>query len=333
MKKWISFAIFIICLVGIYLFVNHSLNKKQFYLTESLEIYIEPKSSFSSIMVLLKENKLIKDSSVCKGYFIITGKHRRIKAGYYIFDKPLSIIELAEKLVKGEVVYYKITFPEGSNIYDVGNILEREKVLGAKDYYEAINTEEILMELKEIDSNIDNVEGYLFPETYHFAKGEKIIKLIKMMIDEFKRRNLKSLKMASKELGFSINEIVTMASLIEKESKDNNEKPLIASVFYNRLKKGMMLQCDPTVIYAHYLQGRVITILTADDMHIESAYNTYRNFGLPAGPICNPGKKSLYAAMHPAHTNYLYFVSKGNGSHYFSKELNEHLRAKVKYLK
>lgn len=302
-------------------------------MNESLEVYVKPKASFSTIMELLRENKLLKDPLICKAYFILTGKHREIKAGYYMFNKPLSIVELAEKLLKGEIVYYKITFPEGSNIYDIGSILESEKVIGAKDYYNAINSEEILKELKEIDSNIDDAEGYLFPETYYFAKGEKIMKLVKMMIDEFKKRNLESLKMASRELGFSINEIVTIASLIEKESADDSEKPLIASVFYNRLKKGMKLQCDPTVIYAHYLQGKVINILTIDDMDIESAYNTYRNFGLPPGPICNPGQKSISAAMHPARSNFLYFVSKRNGSHHFSKELYEHLKAKAKYLK
>jgi UPF0755 protein len=255
-----------------------------------------------------------------------------IKAGYYRFDRSLNILEIADKLLKGEIVYYKITFPEGSNIFEIGKIIEDAKVIGYERFFQVINSVDVLMELKKIDNSLNSVEGYLFPETYYFAKGERLEELIKMMIKEFNRRNGELLRKRSVELGFNIHQIVTMASLIEKESANDEEKPLIASVFYNRLKRNMMLQCDPTVIYSHYLSGNVINILTKDDLRIQSPYNTYQNIGLPPGPICNPGEKSLNAAMYPAKTDYLYFVSMRNGSHYFSKSLQEHLKAKAIYL-
>ncbi len=325
--------VLIIAIIMAYFFVNYSLNKKQFNISEAVEIHIKHKASFSEIIELLRENKLLDNPIICRLYFILTGKHKLVKAGYYLFDKPLSIKELADKLVKGEVIYYRITFPEGSNIFDIERKIREENILYGEDYYKVINSKEILIELREIDENINNIEGYLFPETYYFPKGEKIEELIKMMIKEFKKRNLRALKESSKELDYTIHEIVTMASLIEKESANNSEKPLIASVFYNRLKRRMLLQCDPTVIYSYYLEGKIIGILKKEDLNINSPYNTYQNVGLPPGPICNPGEKSLNAAMHPADSDYFYFVSKGNGSHYFSKELNEHLRAKAKFLR
>jgi len=332
MRYKIILIILFLVIITICLYFDHCLKRKQFNISQTIEIYIKPKSSFSEIIRQLESQNLLSDPLICKIYFVATGKHKMIKAGYYRFDRSLNILEIADKLLKGEIVYYKITFPEGSNIFEIGKIIEDAKVIGYERFFQVINSVDVLMELKKIDNSLNSVEGYLFPETYYFAKGERLEELIKMMIKEFNRRNGELLRKRSVELGFNIHQIVTMASLIEKESANDEEKPLIASVFYNRLKRNMMLQCDPTVIYSHYLSGNVINILTKDDLRIQSPYNTYQNIGLPPGPICNPGEKSLNAAMYPAKTDYLYFVSMRNGSHYFSKSLQEHLKAKAIYL-
>lgn len=183
--------------------------------------------------------------------------------------------------------------------------------------------------IDSLDIPGENLEGYLFPETYHFDKNTDERAIVKTMVDTFKRRALKPEYLdRARELGFSFHKIITLASLIEKETGREDERELISAVFHNRLRKNMRLQCDPTVIYAlKNFDGN----LRKKDLGIDSPYNTYRYAGLPPGPIANPGLESIRAALYPASANYIYFVSKQNGSHEFSSALADHNRAVRKY--
>jgi len=325
------FGIALLILFSIYIY--EIFKKPQFSFSKEVEVYIKPGSSFNEIVSLLYDNKIIKNKTLFKLYILILGKHKYIKAGYYLFDKPLNILQLANKLLKGEILYYKITIPEGSNLFDVQEILRRNNILKGENFFSIVNSKEILDDLKEIAPDINSVEGYLFPETYYMSKEESLSSLIRRMIKEFKRRYLLTLKKKSELSGFSINELVALASLIEKETGLPEEKPLIASVFYNRLKLNMKLQCDPTVYYAFYISGKFPLLLSKEDLEIDSPYNTYRYYGLPPTPICNPGDASIKAVLNPADSKYLYFVSKHDGSHYFSTTLREHNAAIYLYKK
>lgn len=335
-KKSILFLllIFSFSLFALFSFyVYKTLSQPQFSLNKKVEIYIKPGSSFNEIVSLLYQNRIIKNKILFKFYMIFQGKHKYIKAGYYLFDKPLNIFQLADKLTKGQILYYKITIPEGSNLFDIKEILKKNNLLAGKDFFSLIHSNEIMNEIKEINSDIKSPEGYLFPETYYLSKEEDVSLLIKRMIREFKKRYLEKLQSKSKISNFSVNELVTLASLIEKETGYSKEKPLIASVFYNRLRLNMKLQCDPTVYYAFYLLGKFPLLLTKEDLLIDSPYNTYRYYGLPPTPICNPGHDSIEAVLNPAESKYLYFVSKHDGTHYFSTNLKEHNAAVSLYNK
>ncbi|MCP2604312.1 endolytic transglycosylase MltG [Candidatus Aminicenantes bacterium AC-708-M15] len=187
--------------------------------------------------------------------------------------------------------------------------------------------------IREFDKEAEDLEGYLYPETYHFPKGIDVNKIIETMVSQFKRIFKDEWRKRASELGMSIREIVILASLIEKETSVPEEKPLISAVFHNRLKKGMKLECDPTIIYALKKEGKYENKIRTRDKKFDSPYNTYVYYGLPPGPICNPGKESLKAALFPASVKYLYFVSKNDGTHYFSLSLKEHNRAVRKYQK
>lgn len=312
-------------------FIYSILHRPQFTMIKPVEIFLKSGLSFQEITEILRNNKLLSNDTIFKMYMIATGKHRRIKAGYYLFDKSYNIIELSDKLMQGQTLYLKITIPEGSNLYDIEGILRRNGLLDKIDYAALLKSKQLLDELHVIDPKIQYLEGYLFPETYFLTKGETALILLRMMIKEFEKRYLSKLKIRAHEMDASINDIVIMASMIEKETGYIQEKPLIASVFYNRLRIHMRLQCDPTVLYSFYMNGKFPLVLIKDDLEIDSPYNTYVNAGLPPTPICNPGSDSLLAAMYPAESSYLYFVSKHNGTHYFSKNLDEHLKAVSTY--
>ncbi|OGF65213.1 MAG: hypothetical protein A2Y62_17805 [Candidatus Fischerbacteria bacterium RBG_13_37_8] len=330
-KKIILLLFFVALVIGFTWYSYETLNEPQYSLSVPVEVYIKPGTSFSGTIASLTEKGLLKDPFVFKLYFLATDKHRYIKAGYYLFDEPLSIIEFGDKLIKGESLYSKITIPEGSNLFDIEGILRKQGLLEGTDYFQLIVSEELLKEARTIEPEIESLEGYLFPETYYFAKGETALSLLTMMIREFKKRYIPLLKKKAEEMNSTVKALVIMASLIEKETGYVEEKPLVASVFYNRLGRGMKLQCDPTVYYSFFMMGRYPEILTKEDLEIDSPYNTYYYSGFPPTPICNPGSTSIQAALNPANSDYLYFVSKRDGTHYFSRNLNEHLNAKAKY--
>ena len=248
----------------------------------------------------------------------------RLQAGEYSFADPASVLEVFDRLVRGDVFYYVVAVPEGANLFDIAS---KVAALGL------ITEEQFLREASDpspvgdIAPRAPSLEGYLFPSTYRLTRHTTAKQFCRQMTDHFRQ--------VWKELGSpaGAHETVTLASMTEKETGVEAERPLVASVFRNRLSTGMSLDCDPTTIYAALLDGRYRGVIHRSDLQSRNRYNTYQHAGLPPGPIANPGRASLEAALRPAETKYLFFVAKpGNsGTHQFSTTLAEHQKAVASY--
>jgi UPF0755 protein len=252
---------------------------------------------------------------------------RKIFPGRYDFQKGLTLWDLISKFYRKEISTIDVTIPEGSNLSQIAGILKKEIELDSTLFVKACFNTGLIHDL---GLNSRNLEGYLFPDTYKLFWKMEPEKIIRIMVRELENVITDSLKSQLKKINLNLYEVLILASLIESEAKIDQERPLISSVYHNRLKIGMPLQCDPTVIYA---LGGLDRPLTLKDLEVDSPYNTYRYPGLPPGPINNPGKASILAAFSPAEVKYLYFVAKGDGSHIFSLDLEEHNRAKAKIKK
>ena len=258
--------------------------------------------------------------------------HRRptLKAGEYLFERDASAIDVHNRLARGDVYVHTVVIPEGYNMFDIAKAIEDAGLGPAQDFVKVATTDTAL--ISDLAPSATSLEGYLFPNTYYFTRTQSMHNMAAEMVKEFRLRaeevgllqagNAQAAN-AGKE---DIPAIVTLASIIEKETSVPEERPEVAGVYSNRLARGIPLQGDPSVIYAELLQGTYTGALHHEDMQFSSAYNTYRHPGLPPGPIANPGKSSLQAAMHPAQTSDYYFVSDGNGHHRFAATLEEHNR-------
>ena len=246
--------------------------------------------------------------------------HRRpsLKAGEYLFDRDANAIAVHKRLARGDVYVHTVVIPEGFNMFDIAAAIESAGLGSQQDFLKAATADRSL--ISDLDPEAKSLEGYLFPNTYEFTRAQSMHDMIAAMVKQFRR--------VSGEIGLTqdVHRTVTLASIIEKETSVADERPEVASVYQNRLNGRIPLQADPSVIYAELLKGNYGGALHHDDMSFDSAYNTYRHSGLPPGPIANPGKTSLQAAMHPSDTRFLYFVSDGNGHHRFSNNLEEHNR-------
>lgn len=291
---------------------------------------VEKGSRVSSIAQNLKEKEVItKKWPLLLGYKLFYF-NKNVKAGEYQFRLPLSAKDILNILIEGSVYLHRITIPEGLTRKEVSQHLESTGFAREKDLWDASARTDWV---SSWDEEASDLEGYLFPETYHFPKGTSAEKLIETMVSQFKKTFNKHWQNRARELGMSIREVVILASLIEKETSVPEERTLVSAVFHNRLKRGMKLDCDPTIIYALKQEDRFTDRLRTKDLRFDTPYNTYLYPGLPPGPICNPGRDSIEAALYPAPEIYLYFVSKNDGSHHFSRTLREHLRAVQKYQK
>jgi UPF0755 protein len=279
----------------------------------------------------MQEEGIVHCGWLLKALFRYHGTGGKIKAGEYAFDRPMTPEQVYEKLLKGEFVYRTITVVEGADQFDVQTALVNGRIGTPAEFETAVHSPETLAALRQIDPSLDSTEGFLFPETYFVAKWDSTQEAILMMLREFGKRYGENERHRARELGLSTLQVVTLASLIEKEAANEAERPLIAGVFQNRLRLKMLLQCDPTVIYAMKLAGIYNGRILTEDLHRPSPYNTYVNPGLPPSPICNPGQASLQAALYPSQTDKLYFVLKEDGAHYFSATLQEHNRAVAQY--
>lgn len=290
---------------------------------------IKPGMGLKDSALLLQKKGIIKSRTFFLLGYKIFFKGKTIKAGEYRFEFPISIHEVLRKITQGEIYLHPITIPEGSTIEDIADILENEGILKGNDFKKTCERTEII---STIDREAQNLEGFLFPDTYFLPKGIKPERVVEIMVSRFKEKVDKYVKMAEKK-GLNFYRILILASLIEKETGVPSEKPLVSSVFHNRLKRGMLLQCDPTVIYALKKEGIYQYPLKKEDLSFPSPYNTYIHKGLPPGPICNPGIDSIDSALNPAKTDFLYFVSNGDGTHTFSSDLPSHNRAVRNYRK
>jgi UPF0755 protein len=257
-----------------------------------------------------------------------SGQATALKAGEYRFAGALTPAEVVAKLAKGDVYLRSITFPEGLTIKQMAAIFEQSGFGPARDFVHAARNSALVA---AFDPAAENLEGSLFPDTYALPRRATASDLVRRMVERFESVMTDELRHAADAAGLSVREAVTLASIIEKETAAPEERPLVAAVYRNRLRQKMGLQCDPTVIYALELRGRFNGNLTRVDLAFDSPYNTYRYRGLPPGPIAAPGRRSLEAALHPAPVDYLYFVSRNDGSHAFASSLAEHNRNVTKY--
>jgi UPF0755 protein len=252
-----------------------------------------------------------------------SGQARRLQAGEYRFNKPVSALDAIDKIARGEVDLLPLTFREGLTAREMSRVFESAGFGTAEAFMSAVSNP---APIRTLDPDATDLEGYLFPETYSLSRDTDAPRLVALMVERFTKILTPDLQAAAQARGLSIRQLVTLASIVEKETGKPEERPIVASVYANRLRIGMPLQCDPTVIYALLLAGRYDGNLRRDDLQFDSPYNTYRYPGLPPGPVAAPGAESLRAAAQPAQTDYLYFVSRNDGSHVFSRTLGEHNR-------
>jgi UPF0755 protein len=248
---------------------------------------------------------------------------RSLKAGEYSFDHPASAIEVYERLSRGDIVIHTVIIPEGYNIWEIAAAIQAAGLGAQQDFLNVAQHDTAL--ISDLDPQAKSLEGYLFPDTYEFTRTQSTTDMAAMMVRRF-RQEAHKIGLAS-----DLHRTVTLASIVEKETAAPEERPLVASVYENRLQRGIALDADPTVIYAALLRNGYRGTIYESDLASTSPYNTYKFPGLPPGPIANPGEASLLAAMHPAQSDYLYFVSDNNGHHRFARTEQEHERNVAAY--
>ncbi len=288
-------------------------------------VMIDPGMSPPPIFRRLEASGVVESARFVELYYRLKGE-TSLKAGEYEFKMPATPAEVLRKLQAGEVVMHQVTIPEGLTAAEIAARLEEGGVCPAPDYLAAARDTSLIA---AHDSGARDLEGYLFPETYVFRRGVGAFELVRMQVDTFLRRYGELRRRATPSMGFR--DAVILASMIEKETGQEAERPLVASVFVNRLSRRMLLQCDPTVIYAMMLEGIYDGTIRRSDLAMASPYNTYLYPGLPPGPICNPGAAAIEAALFPPKTGYLYFVSRNDGTHFFSATLSAHASAVNRY--
>ncbi len=271
----------------------------------------------------LAEAGVVRDEVTFRAALLRTGQGRDLKAGEYRFDRPARVDEVIARLVQGDVYRRLVTFREGLTVAEMAQVFAASGLGTAEDFVAAAND---VAPIRALDPEAKTLEGYLYPETYGLPRGTPAAELTRLMAAHFEKAFDEALRRAAAEQGLTVRHVVTLASLVEKETAREDERPLVGAVYRNRLKIGMGMQADPTVIYALQLAGRWNGNLSRADLEYDSPYNTYKYAGLPPGPIAAPSRASLVAAVHPAEVDYLFFVSKNDGSHVFATTLAEHNR-------
>jgi UPF0755 protein len=265
-------------------------------------------------------------------------QRRSLKAGEYLFDKPANAIDVQKRLMRGDVYFHTVVVPEGFTMFDIARAVEAAGLGPAEEFLKVAQSDTALV--AELAPSAPSLEGYLFPETYQFSRMQTMQEMAAAMVRQFRQvafqiglTQTAGARVAASSvpsdahqivLDTSVARTVTMASIVEKETSVAEERPLVASVYYNRLEKKISLDADPSIIYAELLAGTYSGALHHDDMRFDSRYNTYTHTGLPPGPIANPGKSALEAAMHPAQSDYYYFVADAAGHHRFARTIEEH---------
>ena len=293
------------------------------YPGEEQFVVFAPGTGTAAIGRSLVDAGVIRDELSFRAALWWTGHSRALQAGEYRFDRPLPAVEVVERLARGEVYTRRLTIPEGLTIREMAEIYEMREFGARAAFIKAAANGSLVHDL---DPVADDLEGYLFPDTYAIPRDTSATRLVGMMVDRFRATYAEDLRRRAVEQGLTTRRLVTLASLVEKETAQAQERPIVAAVYRNRLKIGMALQADPTVVYAMRKAGTYNGNIRRSDLSINSPYNTYRYPGLPPGPIAAPGAASLEAVLTPAGVGYLYFVSRNDGSHVFAETLAQHNR-------
>ena len=322
----ISGFLIICAAVGFYIDLRiYAETPAQAGLSEKVVINVPQGQSLKTTAELLHRENVINNAFKLVVIARIKGYDKSLKAGEYLLSAAMTPRQVLEIMVKGEVKLYKLTVPEGYNIRQIAELVARAGFGTIEDFVSAASNNALVQKLGLV---ADSLEGYLFPDTYFFPKNATVNQIIATMVKRFRSEFTPEWIARGKSLGLTVHQTVTLASIIEKETGAAFERPIISSVFHNRLRKKMRLESDPTVIYGiEDFDGN----LTRKHLRTRTPYNTYRIKGLPIGPIANPGRASLEAALYPDKTAYIYFVSKKDTTHHFSKTLKEHNRAVRKY--
>lgn len=293
---------------------------------ESKTVAIPDGYGTSKIADLLKDEGIIKYPALFKLKAKSGGYDKKLRTGEFVVSDGMSYGDILETFsTKGTSVSNRITIPEGYEVSQIAARLEENRIVSKEDFYNALNEDYDYRFLQDVRNRDIKLEGYLFPDTYEFKQNEDARRVIETMLDNFNKHFKNEYYSRAEELGMTVDEIVTLASIIERETNTDKERKKVAGVFYNRLKQGMRLQSCATVQYA---LGERKAVLSVSDTKIQSPYNTYVNDGLPIGPIASPGASCLEAALYPEDTDALYFVLDSNGNHIFSNSYEEHLQAK-----
>ena len=289
-------------------------------------IAIREGMSLKEVAGTLKSKGIIINKDLFILWTRLLGNSRKIKAGEYLLNSGMTPARIIEILTKGIIITYPVTVPEGFSIGQIGDILDANGLADKNSFISLAHEPGVI---KKYGISGPSLEGFLYPDTYEFGKSLPPLLIIDVMVKRF-REIIGPYMKRIEELGMKVEEVITLASIVEKEAGNAEEMPLIASVFLNRLKKGMRMESDPTVIYG---MNNFTGNLTRKDLLESTPYNTYVIRGLPPGPISNPGLASIKAVLYPVETDYLYFVSKNDGTHYFSVSIEEHNRAVWTYQK
>jgi UPF0755 protein len=320
MKRQVLLLIFVALMAGALWIVSDLLRPYRGY-SGDLLLVIEPGSRASQTADLLAARGVLRYRLPFLALYWTARTRHTLRAGEYLFDYPLRPIDVYRKLVHGDIYLHPVVIPEGSDRFDIARILNQR--LGI-DPWQFFKVTQQTSAIRDLDPTAPSLEGYLFPDTYRFPRGVSAATVVITMLARF--RHIISKRFAN-ELPASPagwHKVITLASLVEKETPEPSERPSIAGVFERRLEKGMPLQCDPTVVYAARLDHHAMGAITQSELGIDSPYNTYRHSGLPPGPIANPGEGSIRAALHPADGVALYFVANNHGGHVFARTLAEH---------
>lgn len=322
----------IVFLAAGFAFWMHSELTASYYPAGAPEVFIDiPRGAGTrDIAGLLQAGGALRKTLPFVLYVKWTGLDRRLQAGEYRFAEPALPSQVADRLVSGDVYYRSITIPEGLTALETVDLLSRN---GIGDRQELERLLRRVDWIQALDPEAGSLEGYLFPETYRFPRRVNPEQVLKAMVDEFHQRFSPLWASAPKPENRRARDIVILASLVEKETRNAGERRLVSSVMWNRLRLRMPLACDPTIIYVLKQNGTYDGNLRKQDLEIDSPYNSYRHRELPPSPIANPGEDSLRAALSPAATSYLYYVSKNDGTHIFSRDFNSHLAAVARYQK
>jgi len=326
-KIWWKNLVFIGILLLLVLFISWIFLPS--YNLAPVDVVIPRGADSSEIAKILFEQGVIKNKLLFVFLSKVLNWEQGLKAGEYEFARS-NMIEVLRKLREGRIKTYQITIPEGFPRWEIADILDVKGIVKKGDFLALVDNPGSFKEDFSFFPSYGRLEGYLYPDTYYFTKEENPQKVVRKFLSRFQGVALPIYEEGKLKNSFSLQKVIIMASIVEKETHILSEKPIVAAVFYNRLRKGYRLEADPTVNYA---LGNFHKRLTLDELKTPSPYNTYLHYGLPPGPICSPGRDSIYAAVHPADVDYLYFVAKGDGSHKFSKTYEEHKEAIYKYQK